>query len=620
MKYQSRVNENTNVTKKSGLHNSSMRTWFGIIILVFLNYGLSVLNNYALDDFIVIVKNKFTQQGFGGIWNIISNDSFAGMTAGNVAGLAGIRYRPLSLVTFAVEQQFFYGNPFISHLINVLLYTCACILLFKWLLMFRTKYEDETWHKISSVAALLFAALPVHSESVINIKGRDDLLCLVFFLLSSIQLFRYLYSSEPKQLIYALCFYFLSLLGKETAVTFVAVIPLSILFFSDAGNRKTASVTAMFAAIAGLFLLIRYLATIENAGMMSEDVLNNHFIAASATQKFATILLTWLIYFKLLLFPLHLSYDYNYNEIPLTDFSNPAVLLSIAIHLTLLFVAVYHFRRRTVYAYCIFFYFITFSVVSNLFMNTGTPLAERFIFIPGIGFCLAAAAFAVSLTKNAERSQKAAGLLLLLILAGFTIRNIIRCYDWKDNNTLFLADVKQTPNSAKSQLNAGIACLNLAGESTGPAKEKWIDNSFEYLQKGISIYPKKIDGYINMGVGYSWKGDFENAEVCWNRARLLFPESEELRTPYKVLSDHYFRKGLQLGTEKDYAASINSMLHALRYDSLNPEILFNLGGAYFTIRNADSAVFYFQKTIQLDPGHPNAHEGLSAARELQAKK
>ena len=94
----------------------SLNPLMWIVFAALLSYGLSLLNHYALDDFIVIVKNKFTRQGFAGIWNILTHDSFAGVTSGNIAGLAGTRYRPLSIITFAIEHQLFNDNPFISQI------------------------------------------------------------------------------------------------------------------------------------------------------------------------------------------------------------------------------------------------------------------------------------------------------------------------------------------------------------------------------------------------------------------------------------------------------------------------------------------------------------------------
>src|SRR4051812_35398161 len=76
-----------------------------IAAVAIISFGLSVMNGYALDDFIVLVQNTFVQKGIPGIWNILSKDSFAGMSGVNVMVLAGGRYRPLSLVTFAIEHQ-----------------------------------------------------------------------------------------------------------------------------------------------------------------------------------------------------------------------------------------------------------------------------------------------------------------------------------------------------------------------------------------------------------------------------------------------------------------------------------------------------------------------------------
>ena len=86
--------------------NISDNKWKWVIVVVaFVSFGLSIFNNYALDDFIVIAKNNFTQKGFSGIWNILSKDTFAGMPESDIMVLSGGRYRPLSLVTFAIEHQ-----------------------------------------------------------------------------------------------------------------------------------------------------------------------------------------------------------------------------------------------------------------------------------------------------------------------------------------------------------------------------------------------------------------------------------------------------------------------------------------------------------------------------------
>ncbi|MBK6822311.1 MAG: hypothetical protein IPG87_04715 [Saprospiraceae bacterium] len=59
---------------------------------------------------------------FSGIWDILSTESFTGYFGEQKNLVAGARYRPLSIVSFAVEQGIVGKKPWLSHLINILLY------------------------------------------------------------------------------------------------------------------------------------------------------------------------------------------------------------------------------------------------------------------------------------------------------------------------------------------------------------------------------------------------------------------------------------------------------------------------------------------------------------------
>ncbi|MES2763000.1 MAG: hypothetical protein V4677_12380, partial [Bacteroidota bacterium] len=90
-------------------------------------YGNSLKNKYSLDDDYVTVTNfpvkgkefspnhKLVSKGFGGIVKIwksrYAHDSEASFD-----------YRPFVTTTFAIEYAIFGQNPFISHLVNLLLY------------------------------------------------------------------------------------------------------------------------------------------------------------------------------------------------------------------------------------------------------------------------------------------------------------------------------------------------------------------------------------------------------------------------------------------------------------------------------------------------------------------
>ena len=75
----------------------------------FLLYANTMWNKYAVDDTIVIVKNSLTKQGFAGIPEIMTTDAFYGFFGEGYKLVEGGRYRPLSIVTFAIEQELFGG-------------------------------------------------------------------------------------------------------------------------------------------------------------------------------------------------------------------------------------------------------------------------------------------------------------------------------------------------------------------------------------------------------------------------------------------------------------------------------------------------------------------------------
>jgi len=79
-----------------------------IFVLGVLFYAPSIDNEYALDDGIIIHQNDHVLKGFDGIDDILTKDAYESFYRRMCATdqLAGGRYRPLSVVSFAIEQQF----------------------------------------------------------------------------------------------------------------------------------------------------------------------------------------------------------------------------------------------------------------------------------------------------------------------------------------------------------------------------------------------------------------------------------------------------------------------------------------------------------------------------------
>lgn len=578
-------------------------------------FGISVMNLYALDDFILIVKNIYTQKGLGGIAALLSKDTFAGMSEGNIMVLAGGRYRPLSVITFAIEHQLLGGNPHVSHMINVILYACCCVAL---LFVLRNVIFPNN-HLTAFCIAAIWTIHPLHTEDVANIKGRDDIMCFLFFLLSIIALHKYIVSNKPIQYYCSVIFFFLSLLSKEFGLALFALLPLTcIMFISHAKSKKIITYLPHLLALI-VFLFMRYNATADNGGTPSNDVFNNPWYALSFSDKYGTIFSTWLLYLRNLILPTGMSYDYNFNHIHTTGILQLTPLLSITIHFSMAVYAVVAFRRHPIISYGILFYFISFILVSNLLFNIGATMADRFMFIPSAGLLIAAGGIYLFLKNKFAGNMDSLRPLLLSLIAlcvvTGSVYSAIRCMDWKDNNTLFKSDVRHVPQSVKANLNAGIAFLDTSDIATKKQNLEWAKY---YLQRGIALKPDFLDGYVNMGVIYNWQQNNDSALWWWLKAHEINPGSTTVNQYLTMLATPIINKGLQAGAAKDFEASIKYFEQAVKIDPANAEVYYNLGGAYYSIGNLTKAIESWKYCLALNPSHAEATNGLAAAQKQMA--
>ena len=209
--------------------------WKEALIIAVTAIGLYVMclnYEYVLDDQIVITKNEFTKKGFSGIIDILTTESFTGYFGEQKNLLAGARYRPLSIVSFAIEQGIFGSNRQVRHGVNILLYALLGLLLFRLLsVLFPNTKTDPKWYfTIPFLASLLFIAHPVHSEVVANIKGRDEIMTLIGALAALYAVLVHYRTKKMLWLVLSGVFMFLGLMAKENALTFLAVIPVTLYF------------------------------------------------------------------------------------------------------------------------------------------------------------------------------------------------------------------------------------------------------------------------------------------------------------------------------------------------------------------------------------------------------
>ena len=114
----------------------------------------------------------------------MTTESMTGYFGAQKNLVQGNRYRPLSLVTFAIEYGVFNKmKPGVSHVINISLYILSCIFILRtFQLLMPDKKSLMGWFDIGFAASLLYLVHPIHVEAVANIKGRDEIMAMLFSL------------------------------------------------------------------------------------------------------------------------------------------------------------------------------------------------------------------------------------------------------------------------------------------------------------------------------------------------------------------------------------------------------------------------------------------------------
>jgi len=472
-----------------------------IFVIPFILYFQAAEFGYVLDDQIVITDNQFTKKGFAGIGDLLTTESMTGYFGEQKNLVEGNRYRPLSLVTFAMEYDIAGGlDPATSHWLNILFYALTGLLLFRVLaMMFRKNKAAAWWLSLPFLASLFFIAHPIHSEAVANIKGRDEILALLFSLATLYAALRYMDKKNVIWMLSSCVLFYLALLSKENSITFLAVIPLSIYFFSEYKWKSNFKMLGALLVTTIAYLALRFsVAGVPQFGQEINDLMNNPFLGMSGGEKMATIMFTLYKYIQLYIFPHPLNHDYYPYAIPVLGWADLRSLGSLLLYVGLTFWALKGIKKKRIFSYAILFYLATLTIVSNIVINLGTFMNERFIYMASVGLAiLAAYLISEKLGKwKGNTGLIAASALTGIMLLGYFYKTYTRVPDWESALTLNRSAVGNGTNSARANSFMATALYNHGRETAGSQKFAILEEAYGYAEKAVKIHPKYQNGNL----------------------------------------------------------------------------------------------------------------------------
>jgi tetratricopeptide (TPR) repeat protein len=585
------------------------RTDIIIFLFGFLLYANTFLHEFVLDDAIVFSENIFTKSGIEGWTGIFTKDTFYGFfqQEGKEQLVAGGRYRPFSLATFALEVSIFGVQPISGHIINALLYGVLGIVIFRCLLLLRMN------RGLSLAITLLFVAHPLHTEVVANIKGRDEIFSLFFSMLALYFFIKHLRESSPVYLIWVGIFYFLGLMSKENSLTFLAIFPLVTWYIGIKEWKKVAFGLLPTLLGVGIFLWIRWRVIGPIDLSPSMEWMNNPFLKVQDQsylfmdfwERTALILQSWIKYQQLLIFPFPLSHDYYPLALPEVKMSHPVVVFSLLLHVSMLVLMIIFRSKKKDFTFGMLFFWICFSMVSNVVFPIGTHLSERFMFMPSLGWIIAI----TSLTRQ-WLPQSMHKIILGVVLVVFASLSIARNSSWKNNYILFSNDIKVVPNSAKlnNALGGVLIEKSLGGERID---EEILKQALIYLERAVVIHPNYKNAHLLKGNANLYLKLFEKAVEDYQNALAIDANYQEALNNISIA---YRDGGRYYGEQEgNLQKAIEWLQRSAQMRSDDYEVYRLLGVAYGSSGNNEEALKWFLRAVDLEPENGSAWYNLAIA-------
>ncbi len=500
------------------------------------------------------LKNHFLEHKFSflliallcvGVYiNILDNafvsDDVKGILENPDVGNISLSLQKFNL-NMALKDLVFLGfgkSPTAYHVLSIILHILATILVYFFVLILT---EDE---RLSSFATLLFALHPLHTETVTWISGRGYALYTIFFILSFI--FYHLSLENEKRIAYltaSAIFYALTLFTIPWGLPLLAIFPLYGWYLKGKKFDWAFYLTTVLLAVIYFFLVFKA-GFVEEKASTGAEVGGTHDI---------TILIPFSItqYIYLMFWPKVLSFYHEGLRLSLdyVFWSRVATVLFAFVLPLFLF-----WRKKKLALFFLLFFLVAISPSLSP-IKVGFYVAERYVYLGSISFCVFLAAILLWLEEKLPIKNLALFLLIPIILL-YSVRTVIRNGDWQTQASFWMATVKDTPTSYRA--------------------------------------------HNNLGDIYGWRGD-------WASAAKEFMAAIKLKSNYAAPR---YNLGIALMNLGKLAEAKETLLAAIQLEPQHYKAYYILGAISYREGNLEEARKYWENCLRVAPNYPDAVKAL----------
>ncbi|MBI3252079.1 MAG: hypothetical protein HYZ52_02010 [Candidatus Omnitrophica bacterium] len=456
----------------------------GLVATLFCLYSVSLGHNFLFDEDDIILLNPLMR-------NLGNLPGFFG--AGFFQKGVGVDtiweqyYRPLTLLSFALDYRVWNVNPLGYNLTNLLLHASVTILLFRLL---KKIFKNNL---VAFLPALIYAVHTIHTEAVTYIASRGDLLGA----LAALAALLFYWESKFGA---ALLVYGASLLFKESCILVPVYLALLDAAFVRTPFKTLARRLLPFLTVALAYIVFRKFFSPVPLGPPE-------FHAREALLRFLSMGPPFLSYLTAIFFPEPFKFCDSVEFA--SRFTDPRVFTTLGVIFLLALGGILTLRRRGAAFFGLGFFLASFAPSLQI-VHFYPEWAEHYLYIPSMGLVILFGALLDSL-KTAGR--KILITLFLVFYAPFFLFVSLRTFERNSAYTDIQRYYRTLARSASPYAYYGYVNLGIMAILNG----SW-DDAFVPLRTAYAMSPEAESNNYNLGLYYFNKKKYETAAGYFKKA------------------------------------------------------------------------------------------------------
>jgi len=479
--------------------------WAAVALIAMAAAATSFRNGFAYDDIAIIADNARVHS-LSSWWTLFGSSYWPPAFGESL-------YRPLSMLSYALQWTLGNGNPMFFHAVSIALFVLLAVAV---LALLREVLDERG----ALVGGMLFAAHPVHTEAVANVVGQAELLAAIGVVGATTLYLRARRRGGPNvgQALGIAALYAGASLAKEHAL----LLPLLIVAAELLVCRDRSGAAPERGRLGWLLLVLVLVGAsvlAARAAVLGSLFGEQNPVEMDLSTRIWTMFRVIPEWVRLLTWPAHLSAEYGPQQIEVVDGPGPWSILGVAFAAVALAALVMSLSRERALALGLVWLAITFAPVSNLV--SGVVLQERTLMLPSVGAMMVFGAAFRWLWRAASTAP--ARRAIVAVVAMMAILGVWRSAErnpvWRDNLTLFTQTVQDAPLSYRAHYVYGSELFNVGRAAEGERE----------LRRAIALARNDSDPYNFLAAKYREAKLYVQAIPLYRTALEIRPRRPDAR-------------------------------------------------------------------------------------------